>query len=482
MSDSSAQSRQNLLEQAELTDQDLAVNVTDMMDRQIDDAELYIQHSRSEAWALEDGKVKDGSFSVSQGVGVRAITGEKTGFAHTNELNERALRKACVMAASIADRGGNRRAETPGDIPFRRLYPGGDPTAGVTNEDKIRFLSELDRFTREIDPRIVEVSISIRGSSDRVLVYGSDGTNQFDDRPLVNCRIHVIVKDGTRSESGTDGSGGRYPLDVFFQEDFATAKQMAREAVRMAITKLDSVPAPAGEMPVVLGPGWAGVLLHEAVGHGLEGDCERKNTSCFAGKIGEKVANELCTVIDDATLDGRRGSLSIDDEGTPGQRTVLIENGILRGFMWDKHNAILTGNQSTGNGRRESFASLTIPRMTNTFLLGGESDPEDIVRSVSKGVYCSAFSGGQVDPSSGRFVFATTEAYLIEDGKLTSPIHGCMLTGYPWDVMNSITMVGSDFALDPGVGTCGKQGQGVPVGVGQPTIKVEQITVGGTSA
>ena len=481
MSYSPAQSRQSLLEHAELTDQDLALNVTDMMDRQVDDAELYIQHNRSEAWSLEDGIVKDGSFAVSQGVGVRAITGEKTGFAHTNELNEQALRKACVMASSIADRGGNRSAESPSETPFRRLYPGGDPTAGVTNEEKIRFLSELDQFTRALDGRIVEVSISIRGSSDRVLVYGSDGTNQFDDRPLVNCTIHVIVKDGTRTESGTDGSGGRYPLDVFFRDDFFTAKEMAREAVRMAITKLDSIPAPAGEMSVVLGPGWAGVLLHEAVGHGLEGDCERKNTSCFSGKIGEKVASELCTVVDDATLDGRRGSLSMDDEGTPGQRTVLIEDGILRGFMWDKHNAILTGNQSTGNGRRESFASLTIPRMTNTFLLGGESDPEDIVRSVTKGVYCSAFSGGQVDPSSGRFVFATTEAYLIEDGKLTSPIHGCMLTGYPWDVMNSITMVGSDFALDPGIGTCGKQGQGVPVGVGQPTIKVEQITVGGTS-
>ena len=481
MAEPATQSRQALLDQAELTEQDLARNVSDMMNRQIDDAELYIQHHRGEAWELEDGKVKDGSFSVSQGVGVRAITGEKTGFAHTNELNEGALRKACTMAASIANYGGNRRAEAPSDNPFQQMYEGGDPTMGVSNQDKVRFLSELDRYTRAIDSRIVEVSISIRGSTDRVLVYGSDGTNQFDDRPLVNCRISVIVKDGTRTESGTDGSGGRYPLATFFQDDFSTAKAMAQNAVRMAVTKLDSIAAPAGEMPVVLGPGWAGVLLHEAVGHGLEGDCERKKTSCFAGKIGEKVANELCTVVDDATIEDRRGSLSIDDEGTPGQRTVLIENGILRGFMWDKHNAVLTGNQSTGNGRRESFASPTIPRMTNTFLLGGESDPEEIVRSVNKGVYCSAFSGGQVDPSSGRFVFATTEAYLIEDGKLTSPIHGCMLTGYPWDVMNSITMVGSDFALDPGVGTCGKQGQGVPVGVGQPTIKVEKITVGGTS-
>ena len=481
MTDATTSTRDDLLEVAELDDQILASNVDAMMSKQIDDAELFVQHSRSEVWALEDGKVKDGSFSVGQGVGVRAIAGEKTGFAHTNELNERALRNASTMAASIADRGGNRAAQVPSEPSFPRVYMGGDPTANISNDEKVRLLSELDRFTRELDSRISEVSVSIRGSTDRVFVYGSDGTNHFDDRPLVSCRIHVIAKDGNRSEVGTEGGGGRYPLDAFFDDDLSTAKTMAREAVRMATTKLNSVAAPAGEMPVVLGPGWAGILLHEAVGHGLEGDCERKQTSCFAGKVGEKVASELCTVVDDATLPDRRGSLSIDDEGTPGQRTVLIEDGILKGFMWDKHNAILTGNQSTGNGRRESFACLTIPRMTNTFMLGGESDPEDIVKSVQKGVYCTAFSGGQVDPTSGRFVFATTEAYLIEDGKITSPIHGCMLTGYPWDVMNSVSMVGSDFDLDRGIGTCGKQGQGVPVGVGQPTIKIEKITVGGTS-
>ena len=481
MPTSSTQTRNDLLELAQLTDQDLASNVDAMLSKQVDDAELYIQHSRSEAWGLEDGKVKDGSFAVGQGVGVRAITGEKTGFAHTNELNGRSLQRACFTAASIADRGGNRVAKLPSETPFPRLYSGGDPTATISNDEKVRMLSELDRFTRGLDPRVAEVSISISGSAERILVYGSDGTNHCDDRPLVRCGIHVIVKDGNRTELGSDGGGGRYPLDAFFSDDFAASKSMAREAVRMAVAKLDSIGAPAGEMPVVLGPGWAGILLHEAVGHGLEGDCERKKTSCFAGKIGERVANELCTVVDDATIPERRGSLSIDDEGTLGQRTVLIENGILRGFMWDKHNAILTGNRSTGNGRRESFACLTIPRMTNTFMLGGDSDPEDIVRSVRKGVYCSSFSGGQVDPTSGRFVFATTEAYLIENGKLTSPIHGCMLTGYPWDVMNSITMVGSDFALDPGVGVCGKQGQGVPVGVGQPTIKIEKITVGGTT-
>lgn len=481
MTDTAAQARDDLLELAQLTDQDLASNVDAMLSKQIDDAELFIQHSRSEAWALEDGKVKTGRFAVSQGVGVRALTGEKTGFAHTNELNDQALRKACLMSSSIAASGGNRVAQVPTETPFKRLYPGVDPTSSVSNDEKVRLLSELDRFTRALDHRIAEVEVSIRGSSDRALVYASDGTNQFDDRPLVTCQVFVIVKDGNRTESGSDGGGGRYPMDVLFANDFAMAKEMARKAVRIAITNLDSVPAPAGEMPVVLGPGWAGVLLHEAVGHGLEGDCERKNTSCFAGKIGEKVASELCTVIDDATIDGRRGSLSMDDEGTPGQRTVLIEDGILRGFMWDKHNAILTGNKSTGNGRRQNFACLTIPRMTNTFMLAGESSPEDIVKSVSKGIYCASFSGGSVDPTSGRFVFATTEAYLIEDGKITQPIHGCMLTGYPWDVMNSISMVGSDFALDPGIGTCGKQGQGVPVGLGQPTLKVEKITVGGTA-
>ena len=482
MTDSTTQQRTELLEQSQLTEQNLASGIDAMLNKQIDDAELYLQHVSRESWTVEDGIVKDGSYVTGQGVGVRAITGEKTGFAHTNELNERSLAKACAMASSIADRGGNRSAEVPFDLPIERKYTAGNPSTSIRNEEKVRMLSELDQYTRSLDPRVAEVTVSLRGSHERVLVYGSDGTNQFDDRPLVNCQVHVIVKDGKRTESGTDGSGGRYALDVIFADNFAQAKAMAREAVRMATTMLDAKAAPAGEMPVVLGPGWAGVLLHEAVGHGLEGDNDRKNTSVFAGKIGERVASELCTVVDDATIPDRRGSMSIDDEGTPGQRTVLIENGILTSFMWDKHNAILTGNKSTGNGRRESYANLTIPRMTNTFMLGGESDPEDILRSVKKGVYASGFSGGQVDPTSGRFVFATTEAYLIEDGKLTQPITGCMLSGYPWEVMNSVTMVGRDFALDRGIGTCGKQGQAVPVGVGQPTIKVEKITVGGTQA
>ena len=480
MIETATQTRDDLLEIAELTDGILASNVDAMMGKQIDDAELYVQHIANESWTLEDGIVKDGSYAVSQGVGVRAIAGEKTGFAHTNELNDRSLQKVCTMASSIADRGGNRSAQAPSIAPVDRIYKGGDPTSSISSDRKVQLLSELDRFTRALDPRVAEVTVSLRGSHERVLVYASDGTDQFDDRPLVSCRVHVIVKDGQRTESGTDGGGGRYSLDLIFADDFEVAKNMAREAVRMAVVKLNSVAAPAGEMPVVLGPGWAGVLLHEAVGHGLEGDNDRKNTSVFAGKVGEKVASDLCTVVDDATIADRRGSLSIDDEGTPGQRTVLIENGVLTSFMWDKHNAILTGNKSTGNGRRESYASLTIPRMTNTFMLGGDSDPEEIVQSVDKGVYASGFAGGQVDPTSGRFVFATTEAYLIENGKCTQPIYGCILTGYPWDVMNSVTMVGSDFALDRGIGTCGKQGQSVPVGVGQPTIKVERITVGGT--
>lgn len=480
MTESISQQRAQLLDQSKLTDQNLSAGIDAMLGKQVDDAELYLQHVSNESWVLEDGIVKDGNYSVGQGVGVRAITGEKTGFAHTNELNDQSLARACSMASSIADRGGNRSAQLPTNTPISRMYKGGDPTSSISSDEKVRMLSELDAYTRSLDPRVAEVTVSLHGSHERVLVYGSDGTNQYDDRPLVNCRVHVVVKEGTRSENGTDGGGGRYPLEVIFYDDFAMAKSLAREAVRMATNQLTSVPAPAGEMPVVLGPGWAGVLLHEAVGHGLEGDNERKNTSVFAGKVGERVASELCTVVDDATIEDRRGSLSIDDEGTPGQRTVLIENGILRSFMWDKHNAILTGNKSTGNGRRQSYASLTIPRMTNTFMLGGESDPDDIVRSVKKGVYASGFSGGQVDPTSGRFVFATTEAYLIEDGKCTQSINGCILSGYPWDVMNSVTMVGNDFALDRGIGTCGKQGQSVPVGVGQPTIKVEKITVGGT--
>ena len=475
-------SRDDLLEHAQLSEQNLAAGVDLMLSKQVDDAELYLEHIRNESWTLEDGTVKGGSFSVGQGMGVRAITDEKTGFAHTNELNEVALNKACFMASSIADGGGNRIAQLTSPVDVEPLYQAGDPGANVSEDERVRLLSEIDSYTRALDPRVKEVTVNLRSSHDRVLVYASDGTNHFDDRPLVTCRVHVIVKDGNRTEYGMDAGGGRYQLDSFIANDFATVKSMAQEAVRMATTNLNSVAAPAGEMPVVLGPGWAGILLHEAVGHGLEGDTERKNTSVFAGKVGERVASELCTVVDDATIPDRRGSLSIDDEGTPAQRTVLIEDGVLRGFMWDKHNATLTGNQSTGNGRRESYQHLTIPRMTNTFMLGGQDDPEDIIKSVQKGVYASSFSGGQVNPSSGRFVFATTEAYLIEDGKLTSPIHGCMLTGYPWDVMNSVTMVGSDFALDRGIGTCGKQGQGVPVGVGQPTIKVEKITVGGTSS
>ena len=481
MSTNDPNARSDLLELAQLDDQLLEAGVSQVMDHQIDDAELFLQHSRHESWSLEDRQVKDGSFSVSQGVGVRAITGEKTGFSHTNELNEQALNKACLMAASIAERGGNRAATPPQVEDFQKLYDSGDPGRGISNTDRVKLLSELDKFTRALDSRVTEVSVSVSSSHNRVLVYASDGTNHFDDRPLVSFRVQVIAKDHRRTESGTSGGGGRYPLETFLADDFASPKRMAEEAVRMAITKLDSVDAPAGEMPVVLGPGWAGILLHEAVGHGLEGDNERKQTSVFAGKVGEKVASELCTVIDDGTISERRGSLSIDDEGVPAQRTVLIEDGILKGFMWDKHNAILTGNQSTGNGRRENYACLTIPRMTNTFMLAGQDDPEDIVKSVDKGVYAASFSGGQVDPTSGRFVFAATEAYLIKNGKKTSPIHGCMLTGYPWDVMNSVTMVGSDFALDDGIGTCGKQGQSVPVGVGQPTIKIEKITVGGTS-
>ena len=482
MSNDSTQDRADLLDLAQLDDQHLESGISQMMDHQIDDAEIYLQHSRNESWSLEDRQVKDGSFSVGQGMGIRAITGEKTGFAQTNELNETALSKTCIMAASIADRGGNRSAASPQLSEFHKYYQAGDPGSGVPNQERVKLLTEIDQYTRAIDSRITEVSISVRTSHERILVYSSDGTNHFDDRPLFSFRIQVIAKNQKRTESGTAGGGGRYPLESYLAEGYAQPKRLAAEAVRMAITKLDSVDAPAGEMPVVLGPGWAGILLHEAVGHGLEGDNERKQTSVFAGKVGKKVASDLCTVVDDGAIDNRRGSLSIDDEGTPAQRTVLIENGILKGFMWDKHNAILTGNQSTGNGRRENYGCLTIPRMTNTFMLAGQDEPEDIVRSVNRGVYAAAFSGGQVDPTSGRFVFAATEAYLIENGKKTSPINGCMLTGYPWDVMNSVTMVGSDFALDDGVGTCGKQGQSVPVGVGQPTIKIEKITVGGTAA
>ncbi|PKM31367.1 MAG: metalloprotease TldD [Gammaproteobacteria bacterium HGW-Gammaproteobacteria-11] len=444
----------------------------------VDAADLYFQHQISESWSLEDGIVKEGSFNVDQGVGVRALSGEKTGFAYSNDIRLPALAQAAGAARSIARAGqaGSVQAWERGAAPA--LYRADNPLDVMPQEHKVAFLKRLDAYTRSLDPRITQVSVNLGGVHDTILVAASDGTWAGDIRPLVRLNVSVIIEHNGRRERGSFGGGGR--TDYLFFEAEERAMGYAREAVRQATVNLEAVAAPAGSMPVVMGPGWSGVLLHEAVGHGLEGDFNRKGSSAYSGRIGEQVASPLCTIVDDGTLPGRRGSLSMDDEGQQTNCTTLIENGILRGYMQDKHNARLMGVPATGNGRRESYAHLPMPRMTNTYMLAGESDPEEIIRSVKKGIYCANLGGGQVDITSGKFVFSTSEAYLIEDGKITAPVKGATLIGNGPEVMNRVSMVGHDLQLDSGVGTCGKDGQSVPVGVGQPTLKIDQITVGGT--
>ncbi|MBU2479220.1 MAG: metalloprotease TldD, partial [Gammaproteobacteria bacterium] len=442
--------------------------------------DLYFQSTRFESWVLEDGIVKEGSHSIEQGAGVRAISGDKTGFAYSDEIVMPALIDASKQARAIARSGrqGGMQAWRPtGDL---GLYRPVDPLDSLSADEKVDLLKRVDAATRAIDPRIQQVIVSIAGVHEVMLVAASDGTLAGDIRPLVRLNVSVIVEDKGRREQGSSGGGGRGGYEIFFEND--SAFEHGREAVRQALLNLEAVDAPAGNMTVVLGPGWPGVLLHEAIGHGLEGDFNRKGTSAFAGRVGQKVASELCTVVDDGTLPGRRGSLNIDDEGTPTQCTTLIEKGVLKGYMQDKMNAGLMGVAPTGNGRRESYAHLPMPRMTNTYMLAGESDPEEIIRSVKKGLYAVNFGGGQVDITSGKFVFSASEAYLIENGKVTRPVKGATLVGNGPDVLTRVSMVGNDLKLDQGVGTCGKEGQSVPVGVGQPTLRVDGLTVGGTSA
>ncbi len=448
--------------------------------RSIDVGELFFQHQRSESWALEDGIVKDGSFSVDRGVGVRAISGEKTGFAYAEDIILPALTSATEAARSIARHGEDRSVpawQVP-RVPAR--YPSVDPISTLDGSEKVALLRRVDEAARQADPRVKEVNVRLSASHESILVMASDGTLCADVRPLVRLDVSVIVEQDGRRERGSAGAGGRGDLGLVSDSEFTDG--LAREAVRTALVNLEAVDAPAGPMPVVLGHGWPGVLLHEAVGHGLEGDFNRKGSSAFANRVGEKVASELCTVVDDGTLDGRRGSLTVDDEGSPSQETVLIENGVLRGYMQDKLNARLMKTSSTGNGRRQSFAHLPMPRMTNTFMKAGEHDPEEIIASVDRGIYAVNFGGGQVDITSGRFVFSATEAYLIEKGRVTHPVRGATLIGNGPEVMTRISMVGNDLELDRGIGVCGKDGQSVPVGVGQPTLKIDEVTVGGTSA
>jgi TldD protein len=451
-----------------------------ILSRQVDYADLYCQLTRYETWTVEDGIVREGVFSIDQGVGVRAISGEKTGFAYADQLDRQSLTDAVRAARSIARAGGEGRYRIGSGLPVVPLYPGIDPLPTQSDEDKVALLARLDRETRALDPRVVEVVATLSALYEAVLVVASDGTLAADIRPLVRLNVSVILEQNGRREQGYAGQGGRGDLTLVMSH--ATALELAREAVRQAAVNLEAVPAPAGTMTVVLGPGWPGVLLHEAIGHGLEGDFNRKKTSAFSDRIGDTVASADCTVVDDGTLPGRRGSLTIDDEGTPTERTTLIENGVLRGYMQDKHNARLTGVRSTGNGRRESYAHTPMPRMTNTYMLPGKYDPREILASVERGIYAPNFGGGQVDITSGKFVFSISEGYLIENGRTTAPVKGAMLTGSGPEVLTRVSMVGNDLELDRGIGVCGKDGQSVPVGVGQPTLRVDGLTVGGTQA
>ena len=450
-----------------------SINVSD-----VDAADLYFQISRNESWTVEDGILKEGSFSLDQGVGVRAVSGEKTGFAYSDELMLPALEQAAGAARAIARQGQSKAVQVAPGSQSQNLYPAIDPIVSISDEQKKALVNEIDRGTRKLDKRIEQVIVSLTSCQDLILIAAADGTLAADVRPLVRLNVSVIVEDNGRREQGYAGGGARADLNYFLNNDLAM--DLAREAVRQAVVLLDAAPAPAGAMPVVLGNGWPGILLHEAVGHGLEGDFNRKGTSAFTGRVGQRVASELCTIVDDGTIQNRRGSLAVDDEGTPGQYNVLIEKGILKGYMQDKLNARLMGVAATGNGRRESFAHIPMPRMTNTFMLAGPHNPQEIIESVDKGLYAPSFGGGQVDITSGKFVFSANEAYLIEKGKVTAPVKGAMLIGDGPEVLGRISMVGDDLELDRGVGTCGKDGQSVPVGVGQPTLRIDELTVGGT--
>ena len=470
--------RRAILAPGGLDDQGLDRTLGLVMDHAIDAADLYFQVSREESWALEDGIVKEGSASIEEGVGVRAIAGEKTGFAYSDEIHPAALEEASRAARAIAKQSPGKGVQAWQRQAAHSLYLPVDPLASMEDAVKIEWLNRVDRETRAMDPRIVQVMASVHAVHEIVLIANSDGHMAADVRPLVRFNVSVLAEQDGRREQGYAGAGGRYTLSELVAGDRPIA--LAREAVRQALVNLEAVPAPAGQMTVVLGPGWPGILLHEAIGHGLEGDFNRKGTSAFSNRVGEKVASESITVVDDGTLSSRRGSLNIDDEGTPTQCTTLIENGVLKGYLQDSHNARLMGLKSTGNGRRESFAHMTLPRMTNTYMRPGPHDPGEILASVEKGIYAVNFGGGQVDITSGKFVFSTAEAYLIENGKVTRPVKGATLIGNGPDVLTRVSMIGNDLALDPGVGTCGKEGQSVPVGVGQPTLRIDGLTVGGT--
>ena len=478
MTDALQRAEQQLLEPGGLDRAGLERALSKLMGPAVDSGDLYFQSTAHESWVLEDGLVRNGTHSVEQGVGVRAISGEKTGFAYADEIVMPSLLRASGAARAIAQQGARGSVQAWRRQQPAALYGAADPIQSMPAADKVDLLRQVDAYARSRDPRVQQVVVTLAATHETVLVAATDGTLAADVRPLVRLNVSVIAEQGSRREQGSDGGGGRFGYAELLGN--GAWRHMADEAVRQALLNLDAVAAPAGTMPVVLGPGWPGVLLHEAVGHGLEGDFNRKGTSAFSGRLGERVAADCVTVVDDGTLERRRGSLTIDDEGQPTRRNVLIEKGILKGYMQDKHNAGLMGVEPTGNGRRESFAHLPMPRMTNTFMLGGEHDPGEIIASVDRGLYAVNFAGGQVDITSGRFVFSASEAYLVENGKVTRPVKGATLIGNGPDVMTRVSMVGNDLALDAGVGVCGKEGQSVPVGVGQPTLRIDGLTVGGT--
>lgn len=473
---------EQLLAANKLHHQDLFQVLSLLSERQLNYADLYFQSSYHEAWVIEDRIIKEGIYHIDQGVGVRAVSGEKTGFAYADQITLNALQQSAFAARSIENESHQGKPVLFKKRSHPMLYPDLNPLQSLAREEKIAILHQVDKIARAADKRVCEVTASLSGTYELILVAATDGTLAADIRPLVRLSVNVLIESEGKREQGSSGGGGRFGYDYFLEMEKGEmrAETFAKEAVRIALVNFSALPAPAGSMPVVLGHGWPGVLLHEAVGHGLEGDFNRRGTSVFSGKTGQMVASELCTVVDDGTLNERRGSLAIDDEGVPGQYNILIENGVLKGYMQDKLNARLMGVSPTGNGRRQSYAHLPMPRMTNTYMLAGTSTPEEIIASVEYGIYAPHFGGGQVDITSGDFVFSTSEAYLIEKGSITHAVKGATLIGSGIEAMQQISMVGNDLALDKGIGVCGKNGQSVPVGVGQPTLKLDALTVGGT--
>ncbi|MFC5076590.1 protease TldD [Vibrio thalassae] len=465
-----------------LSEQDIEATLASIATRQIDYADIYFQSSWHESLVLEDSIIKDGSFNIDRGVGVRAVAGEKTGFAYSDQITLDGLKQSAVAARGIAQQGQSAQVNALTRRDNQAYYAAVNPLESWEKQQKTELLKQLDAYIRTKEPLVKEVSVSLSGVYEQMLVAATDGTFAGDVRPLVRLSISVLAQKGDRRERGSAGGGGRYGYDFFLstEEGQQVAYNYADEAIRQALVNLEAIDAPAGTMPVVLGSGWPGVLLHEAVGHGLEGDFNRKESSVFSGKVGQQVTSNLCTIVDDGTLQDLRGSLNVDDEGVHGQYNTLIENGTLKGYIQDKLNARLMGVNPTGNARRESYAHLPMPRMTNTYMLPGEHSPEEIISTVKKGLYAPNFGGGQVDITSGKFVFSASEAYLIEDGKITAPVKGATLIGSGIEAMQQVSMVGNDLSIDRGVGVCGKAGQSVPVGVGQPSLKLDALTVGGT--